>query len=275
MYQKKELEDMKEKTLTMESLTCHYLIYDDLWQLKLPKSQTLVKDIRQLALMNETSDLFVPAVIEEEEEAFVFSFLVDQRSKTWEDVRKLNRNDKLRLLCNLVRFKKCLTSRITFFLHPDNLIFDDNLIPSLAFRGIRDLVPPFEMTEEKFILQYKCMIIALFSKKYSFDELYYGSIKNAKETEFDRKIAEIDDLDALVKFLQTSYIREETETEKNMQLVPKKRYRLFKRLTYSLAALSVILAVPLVYFSFIKMPYQDHLLRGKSFFFKGGLRQGY
>lgn len=257
---------MKEKTLQMESFTCQFLIDKDQWQLKLAKSQTRVKDIRQLALINETSDLFVPAAIEEEEDFFAFSFFVNERAKTWEDVCQLNRNDKLRLLCNLARFKKCLTTRITFFLHPDNLIFDDNLIPSLVYRGIRDLVPPYEIHEEKFLLQYKCLIVALFSKKYSFDELYSGSLKNARENEFERKVAGIEDFDSLVEFLRDNYIQEEKETEKYMQIVPKKRFRLFKQTAFSMIALSVLLAIPLIYFSFIKIPFQGHLLQADSYF---------
>lgn len=251
---------MKERTLKMESLTLQFLVYPDLWQLKMPKSQTHVNDIQQLAVMNVPSDLFLPAVIEEEEDLVTFSFLVDQRAKTWEEVRKLNRSDKLRLVCNVARFKKCLTSRITFFLHPDNLVFDDNLMPALAYRGIRDLVPPFDMSEEKFLLQYKSLIIALFSKKFSFEELYCGSLKNVKETEFERKIAEFNDFDSLFNFLHTSYISEVTEHEKTMQFVPKKRFRLYKGLTFSMIALSVLLAIPLGYFGLVKIPYQNHLI---------------
>ncbi|WP_147536201.1 type VII secretion protein EssB [Bacillus marasmi] len=257
---------MKERTLKMESLTFQFLVYPDLWQLKLPKSQTHVNDIQHLAMMNVPSELFLPAVIEEEEDLVVFSFLVDQRAKTWEDVRKLNRSDKLRLLCNIARFKKCLTSRITFFLHPDNLVFDDNLMPTLAYRGIRDLVPPFEMNEEKFLQQYKALIIALFSKKYTFEELYYGSLKNVKESEFEKQIAELEDFDSLFSYLRTSYIKEISEHEKTMQFVPKKRFRLYKGLAFSMIALAVLLAVPLGYLGFVKIPEQSQLLNANHAF---------
>lgn len=263
---KKESNDMKERTLKMESLSLQFLIYSDLWQVKMPKSQTQVNDIQQLSMLNMPSVLFLPAVIEEDEEAFTFSFLIDQRAKTWDEVRKLNRSDKLRLICNLARFKKCLASRITFFLHPDNLVFDDNLMPKLAYRGIRDLLPPYEMNGEKFLLQYKCLIIALFSKKYSFEDLYYGSLTNAKDTEFERKVIGMEDFETLFNFLQTSYLKEATETEKTMQMVPKKRYRLFKSLAYLMIAVSVLLAMPLVYFGLVIIPYQGHLLEANHSF---------
>lgn len=257
---------MNELSIQWESITYKFLILNNSWQLNLPKSQTRVKDVRQLALLNNDSDLFVPAMVEEGDDTFTFSFEVDSRANTWEDVQKLNRKDKLRLLCNLARFKKILTTRMTFFLHPNNLIFDDNLLPSIVFRGIRELIPPYELNEETFILQYKCLIIALFSKKYTFDDLYSGSLKNAKDTPFERQVSELDDFAALIKFLEEQYTKEKIELEKTMVHVPAKRFRLFKKLTFILIAFVVILAVPLVYLSFVKTPFQEDLLEADRHF---------
>jgi type VII secretion protein EssB len=257
---------MNEISIQWESITYKFLILNNSWQLNLPKSQTRVKDVRQLALINNDSDLFVPAMVEAGDDMFTFSFEVDPRANTWEDVQKLNRKDKLRLLYNLARFKKILTTRMTFFLHPNNLIFDDNLLPSIVFRGIRELIPPHELNEEKLLLQYKCLIVALFSKKYTFDELYSGSLKNAKDTPFERQVEELDDFDALIKFLEEQYIKEKIELEKTMVHVPSKRFRLFKQLTFTMIALAVILAVPLVYLSFVKTPFQEDLLKADRHF---------
>ncbi|MBV7509287.1 type VII secretion protein EssB [Bacillus sp. sid0103] len=257
---------MNEISIQWESITYKFLILNNSWQLNLPKSQTRVKDVRQLALINNDSDLFVPAMVEEGDDMFTFSFEVDPRANTWEDVQKLNRKDKLRLLCNLARFKKILTTRMTFFLHPNNLIFDDNLLPSIVFRGIRELIPPYELNEEKLLLQYKCLIVALFSKKYTFDELYSGSLKNAKDTPFERHVGELDDFDTLIKFLEEQYIKDKIELEKTMVHVPAKRFRLFKQLTFIMIALAVILAVPLVYLSFVKTPFQEDLLEADRHF---------
>jgi type VII secretion protein EssB len=262
----KESELMNEISIQWESITYKFLILNNSWQLNLPKSQTRVKDARQLSLINNDSDLFVPAMVEEGDDMFRFSFEVDPRANTWEDVQKRNRKDKLRLLCNLARFKKILTTRMTFFLHPNNLIFDDNLLPSIVFRGIRELIPPYELNEEKLLRQYKCLIVALFSKKYTFDELYSGSLKNAKDTPFERQVGEQDDFASLMKFLEDQYAREKIELEKTMVHVPAKRFRLFKKLTFIMIALAIILAVPLVYLSFVKTPFQEDLLEADRHF---------
>jgi type VII secretion protein EssB len=264
---------MNEVNIHMESITFPFSIDEDSWQLRLAKSQTNVKDIRQLALMTESSDLFVPVAVEEGEDFFIFTFIVDQKLKKWEEILKLSRVEKLRLLCNLARYKQFLATRITFFLHPNNLVFDDNLMPSIIYRGIRDLVPPYEMDEEKFVYQYKCLIIALFSKKYTFDELVSGVLKNAQDTEFERQVSEAHDYSSLIQLLENSYLKEKKETEKNMQVVPKKRFRLFKQLSYILIAVSVILTVPLSYFIFVKMPFQNHLIDAQGHFLSSDFGQ--
>lgn len=262
----KESVKMNKKTIQMDSMTYDFLIHEDIWKLNMPKSQTRVKDVRQLALINQDTELFVPSKVEESDDVFTFSFMVDPRTKKWGDLLNLSRNDKLRLLCNVARFRKFSTTRTTFFLHPDNLIVDDNLMPTLVYHGIRELVPPYEMNEDTLLLQYKCLIIALFSKKYSFDELYFGSWKNAKDTPFERQVVEAEDLDSIIKLLEDNYLKEKKETEKNMQIVPKKRFRLFKQLTFILIALSIILAIPLIYLSFVKTPFQEHLLEAHRHF---------
>ncbi|MBT2215296.1 type VII secretion protein EssB [Virgibacillus dakarensis] len=251
---------MKEKTIQFDKLSLQFTIEDDIWQLKLPKSQTRIKDVRQMGVMIEAPEFFVPVKVSDEADLFTFSFFVDRERKQWKDVLKLNRNEKLRLLCNVSRFEKGLSTRVTFFLHPDNLVFDDNLMPLAVYRGIRGLVPPFDVDEAGFLKQLKCLAIALLSKKYTFDELYYGSLQNAKDTEFERQVNEINDLTQLIAFLEESYRAEQKKTEKNMQIVPIKRFRLFKQLAIIMIAVSVLLAAPLVYYGFVKVPYQEELL---------------
>lgn len=257
---------MNDKTIKMDGETFHFTIQEDRWQLQLAKSQTRLQTIRQLALWNENTDYFVPASAAEEGDQFIFSFTVDRKLKKWEEVLKLGRNEKLRLLRNVARFGRLLATRMTFFLHPEHLLFDENLLPVMVYRSIRDLLPPYETNEETFLLQYKCLIIALFSKKFNFDELYSGSLADVAETEFERKVVGAANLEELLAWLDTSYLKEQAETEKTMQIVPKRQFRLYRRLTFTMLAVIVLLAVPLVYLSAVKLPLENHLMEAHRHF---------
>lgn len=251
---------MKNKTITFGQLTLPFEVKDNTWKLHMAKSQTQVKSSEQLRILTEADGAFVPLEAEEDQDTFYFSYQVNPDNKKWQDILKLPRNDKLRLLCNTAKLEKYLSTRITFFLHPENIVYDDNLMPTVIYRGIRDLMPPYRMNEKEFHKQLQCLAVALFSKKYNFDQLYNGSLKNAQDTEFERAVNDTKNLAELINLLQNSYRMEQNKTEKEMQLVPVKRFALFKRLTWIMIAVSVLFALPLIYLAFEKLPFQEDLL---------------
>lgn len=251
---------MDEKTVEIEDVTLHFIKNKNSWHLNMPKSQTSIKDIRQMDLLKQPSDYFAPLEVDEKEDVFLFHITVEENQKNWEDIRKFNTNDKLRLLCNVAKLERFLSTRITFPLHPETILFDDNLMPVITYRGLRNLVPPFEMDEVTFLKQFKCYIIALFSKKYDFEQLYNGSLRNADDTEFQRHVRDMEDLTQINAFLLESYRKEQNETERTLVLVPLKRFRVFKQLAIIMIIISVFLAAPLAYYLFVKSPYQDNLL---------------
>lgn len=251
---------MHEKTVEIEDVTLHFTKDKNSWLLNMPKSQTSIKDIRQMNLLKEPSDYFAPVEIDETEDVFLFHITVEENQKNWEDIRKFNTNDKLRLLYNMARLQRFLSTRITFPLHPETILFDDNLIPVVTYRGLRNLVPPFEMDEAVFLKQFKCYIIALFSKKYDFEQLYNGSLRNADDTEFQRQVRDMENLTQLKAFLLESYREEQNKTEQTLTLVPLRKFRLFKQLAIIMIVVAVFLGGPLAYYVFVKSPYQDNLL---------------
>jgi len=251
---------MQDKTIEIEDVTLQFTKDKSGLQISMPKSQTKLKDIRQVDLLKESSDYFAPLQVEEEEDVFLFHFTVEERWKNWESIFKLRTNEKLRLLNNMARLDRFLSTRITFSFHPDLIYFDDNLMPKVTYRGMRNLVPPFEMEEALYLKQFKCFIIALFSKKYTYEQLYNGSLGNVEETEFQRQVRDMEDLTQLKDFLRESYLEEQVKTEQTMSVVPLKRFRLFKQLAIIMIVVSVLLAAPLAYYGFVKSPYQDNLL---------------
>lgn len=251
---------MQEKIVEIEDVTLDLKKDKNTWHLNMPKSQTRIKDIRQMNLLQEPSDYFAPLQIDENEDMLVFHLTVEESYKNWEDILKLNTSEKLRLLCNVAKLERFLSTRITFSLHPETLLFDENLMPVITYRGLRNLVPPFELDESAFLKQLKCYIIALFSTKYDYEQLYNGSLKNAEETEFQRQVRDMEKLSQLKDFLLESYQKEQKKTEKTMSLVPLRKYRTFKQLSIIMIVVSILLAAPLAYYGFVKSPHQDNVI---------------
>lgn len=251
---------MTKKTITFNQLTLPFEVQKDTWDLRMAKSETRLNRKEQLRILTEADTAFVPVSVEEDEDTFYFSFQVDTNKKKWQDIMKLARNEKLRLLCNTAELNQYIPTRLTFFLHPENVVYDDNLMPAVIYRGIRGLMPPYELNEKEFYKQMQCFAIALFTKKYTYDELYNGSLKNAQDTEFERAVNETENLQQLIAFLQSSYESEQKKTEREMQIVPVKRFRLFRILAGVMISISILLAIPLGYLAFVKQPLQEKLL---------------
>jgi type VII secretion protein EssB len=257
---------MNEKKIELDNAIYNLRQENQTIRITIPKSQTAVKDLRQLQLMHQPSDFFVPMEAQNNEDSLDFIYTIHDQRRKWSEAQQLRHHDKLRILSNIGKLEKFLSSRITFFLHPDNLVFDENLMPQLIHRGVRETVPPFDIQSETFLKQYKCMSIAMFSKKYTFDQLYHGSLDNANESDFEKGVQQAGTIEALRQFLQASYEKEQKKTDKLMSFVPTKRFHLYKRLSIVMIVLSVLLAVPLVYFALIKEPFQDQQLEAFEHF---------
>ncbi len=95
---------MTEKAIQIDSMEYRFEIEENIWKLELAKSQTQVKDNRQLELLMDTSSGFLPVTIEEQDDAFTFIYKVDKKFLKWGDLQKMGRNDKLRLIRNVSSF---------------------------------------------------------------------------------------------------------------------------------------------------------------------------
>ncbi|GKV58220.1 type VII secretion protein EssB [Listeria monocytogenes] len=180
----------------------------------------------------------------------------------------MGREDKLRALRNIADLGELLNTRYTFFLHPDNLIFDINLVPSIVHRGIKNILPPYELTEETFFKQYQCFVIAMFSKKFSFENLYNGSLSGARGTQFEKSILDAKTVQDIATILEEAYVKEHAAVQKNMASVPKKKYSTFRGLAVGFIIVAILLAIPVSYFAFVKVPLQNDLLTANENFLK-------
>ena len=255
---------MNVKEIQIPPLSLTFQIEKNERKLYIPKSHTNVQYADQLKLITNTSDFFVPLTIEELDENYLFVFQIPSNRKTWQEIKQLPKSEKLRMLCNLQKLEKISHSRLTFFLHPNNIIFDENLMPEIVHRGAENLVEPFEMNEQDLLKQYKCMAIALFSSNYSYDSLYQGSLEKTGKNEFERQIKAKKTITELFSYLKENYRIEQKQTDQIMAFVPKKHFYLYKQLTIWLSIITVLVAGFLIYVTLYIIPYQDRLMEAQN-----------
>ncbi|WP_152655086.1 type VII secretion protein EssB [Oceanobacillus sp. CFH 90083] len=264
---------MNEVKIELDQMTWELKKNKNKLETVIPKSQTNLQHSRLFDLIQKDTFFLTPMEVEEEEDQYRFIYTIRPDRKTWADVKKLKYHEKLRLLRNIGKLRVFLSSRATIFIHPENLLFDDNLMPEVICRGIHDIVPPFENNQDKLLKQYKCYVIACFSKKYTFDQLYHGALEQAGETELERNLKPLQTIEEVEAFLEEQYRKEQKEVDKRMRLVPFRRFRLFKQLSIIMAILSVLLAVPLIYYALLNNPFQDKQLEAHGDFLTNNYNQ--
>src|SRR5699024_4486609 len=140
--------------------------------------------------------------------------------------------------------------RKTFFLHPNNIVFNDSLMPFVIHRGVREIVPPFSMDELRLLKQLQCLAVVLVNDDFTFDELSKGALENATKTAFEREVISCGSLDELEDYLTASYHAEQKETKKNMKLVSRKIFRTYKQLAIAMIVVTMLLEAALAYLLF-------------------------
>lgn len=231
------------------------------WETHVLTSYTNIKAASNLNLLLLDADRLVPMTVEQIEDEIVMHFTIDERLMAWETAEQLEKIDKLRLCANISLFVSFVDARQTCVLAPENMLYDQNLLPKMAYRGLKGYIEPMSFDMEEFLLQYKSLAIGTLSKKYNFNELYTGALKLAKESALIREIAQAEDKETIDTLLSDAYIREKNRIEKKMKLVPKGKYNFYARTTFFLLAVVLLLVSGISYLGFVAIPHQNTLLK--------------
>jgi type VII secretion protein EssB len=262
------METTNEVTITLEKQS--YLFQKNAadWTLSMRKSEVQVADKKDLAILTVQNSLFMETTIDWQEDAVIFHYQIPQATLSFTQLQQAPRQDQLRAMMNIAQMKELLTLPITFFLHPDNLVFDYNLLPKIAYRGLAGKMPPTVTNEELLLRQYKCLIIALFEPNQSFTDLYEGQLEIKKGSEFIQTILQKNDFEELQAYLAEQYGQTLETEQKTMQRVAKTKFKVMKHLSIWMSVLAVVLAIPLMYLLFFQMPFQNRMQTTDTAFLK-------
>lgn len=251
----------KETTITFGEEQYQLRFEQDLVSVELSKGRlkTTSQELLNMTLM--ANPRLLPGRLIEEQDSFTWQYQNAAHHLLLEDfLKQLSRSEKLRLLENLAVLQQFTQSRINVFLHPDNLVFDDSLMPIVIHRGLANAVPPMTMDDSDFLRQYKCFAIFVMNPHDDYMSLYQGKLEDVRQTPFNRGVLQANTVDQLANFLGQTY-RQEHERSLNVDtVIPKRRSRFFQVGFYAMTVLAFVLAGVVLYFTLSKVPYDSRLL---------------
>lgn len=254
--------------VTIENHTYEFEKSATEWLLTLRKSEVQVSEEKDLALLKVAHPLLMTTDIHWEEDEVTFTYQLPKESISFSQLIERPKEDKLRAMANMVEVKQLLDLPLTFFIHPENILFDYNLVPTIAYRGLEGKMPPQVINEELLLRQYKSLIIAVFEKDQDFSKLYEGQLDIKKGSKFIQTLIGLDNFEAIRQYLVENYEQTVAEVESTTQKVSKRKFTLIKQLSIWMSILAVVLVVPLVYLLFFRIPFLDRMQDTDTAFLK-------
>lgn len=239
---------------------------DTQWTVSIKKSSAHLKNEDRLAILKVPEAHFLPGNYEVTEDKLIFNYTIQRPGHTVKEMQELDTVEKLKAAVNLLSFGELTQFPYTFFLHPENIYFDYNLIPAIAYRGIKEQMPPMEMNQEFLLRNMKCYLISLFLTDYKFEDLYAGNLETVTGTEFINRIKAADSMEDLADYIKPLYMQKAAEEEEKYQKVDKKTYKWSRQLALWFGGALVVSLAALIYFVFIRSPFQNRLLEADSHF---------
>lgn len=238
------------------------------WQLTLRKSEVQVNEEKDLALLKISHPLLMDSTIHWEEDAVAFTYELPKEHMTFEELKAESKEEKLRAMANMAAVEQLLDLPLTFFIHPENLLFDYNLQPKIAYRGLEGKMPPKATNNDLLLRQYKSLIIALFENKHAFTKLYEGQLEIKKGSEFIQTMLKKESFDEIRQYLVQMYDQTLEHTTRTTKNVSKTKFQLMKQLSIWMTVLSALLVIPLVYLLFFRLPFLDRMQQTDTAFLK-------
>lgn len=121
------METMKDLELIIEKQTYTFKKTAENWTLTLRKSEVQVNEEKDLALLKVAHPLLMDTAIQWEEDAVTFTYELPKEHLTFAELKAATKEEKLRAMANMAAIEQLLDLPLTFFIHPENILFDYNL----------------------------------------------------------------------------------------------------------------------------------------------------
>ncbi len=252
----------RHESLTLGDAQLTYDKTPDVWTLRLSRS-FVSAPLDSLRLLTKPYPGFLDVTVAEDADDLIVSAQPPERGYTFDQVKAMGRSDKLRFALNAHQLAGALRLSVSFFLAPENLFITKNLEPFLAYRGLPGVMPLDAVTPEDFKRQLTCLVVALFSEQ-TYANLYAGGLETSQLAPLLDQIRQADSLKVIQDLLEEAYTEAKAKEDATLVLVPKRRFRFYRLLSYWGLGLAFLVLVPLGYLLFVRGPHQTLLLAADS-----------
>ena len=188
----------------------------------------------------------VPLTIEEVESSYMIH-ADTANTQEFEKIYPLPLEERLRYLINVGKLFTSLEASVyTYSLSPENVVFTQDGIAKIVFRGVKGQVPP-------------SMIVATLDSKSKFTELSQGKLEFYKGHKFCEEIIAAQSISEVLEKMQEHLDYERERVAKEMVRVPQRKLFVWKLVGILSGVIAVVLAAVLAFNLFVVQPKQTQI----------------
>lgn len=228
----------------------------DLIQEVIKKSDLKAKNSFEYGRIYRLGLPFAEVEFEENEESVLLSFNL-QGLKSSSGIKNESVENKYRFLVNIGKLYESWKV-YNFSLRPDNIFYDENMIPVVKFRDLRD--KDEDVDDKDFIDIYKAYVGGVLGSKYTIENVIDSGVSVLEKEKSISEIYECKDIESIQDLLRKRY-RSIYELEKNTKIkISKKRNKTKNIIAIASSALLFMALLLLVWLFFFRLKDSDRLV---------------
>lgn len=230
---------------------------------------------KSLSKVKTTSDI-LPLVVEQlvhvnttydiADDTVKLTYHLNKDDKSFDMLKHALRYKKLHVLKNMEYFFTLLDKGYTYILHPNNLVYNDNMIPRAIYVGYVGVLEPVHQLQEDMLHQFKCLVFSTLDSSEDFEKLANGALEYTKKTTFLERVYHAATHQELFSFITEAFEKEFGQYHHQNIAVNKKQY-MRMRIIALIASVFGTIAIALAFFALsVQIPFKDKMNDATTYF---------
>ena len=257
---------MIEKELTyLEKQTEASLKYDEEnIEIKLHQAKIKLRDVREINLLKTINPEFKKELIKTDDQLTIRLFPPASYER-FQAIQSKSVQAKWRLAYNIIQLASGHSNmRLKLIISPENIMFDQGLIPHLLHYGVKESIPPYEDDQDRLWLEIRSIIATIADQKYDFTT-YLSHYETIELSDIAKQIMAAESFEELT-LLVNANLQKDAEYESTVIHIPTKKYTIQRYTTLALIIFLIPTLIYTAYAIFFKIPETEAYVEGNQHF---------
>lgn len=207
---------------------------------------------------------FLESSYQEEKEEVIFTYDITG----YQEFRKIKQEKREIVIINLIDCAELeeISKSYKIELNPENLFYNLHNQVAVMFRDVYEKGEEFD--EKEFLNQYRALVGFALQGKYSYEDYRDGGMELLKKDKFLEQIAEQEDIEEIVSYLQGEYERLVEENATTKITINKRKYHRNKIYLTVTSVLMMFFAGFLAYEMLWERPYENAVMEANRSYLK-------